>query len=224
MAKKQDVGAERRAGSARERLLAAADELFYEGGVHTVGIERVLERAGVAKASLYDCFGSKDELVRAYLQSRHEARKARLAHWLQRYATPREQLLGVFDALRDSMAQPGFRGCAFTRVTAEAQPSAGVKTVCDEARSWLRELLAALAREAGAAEATVLAQQLALLYDGALAASQFEGGTLAAEAARTAAALIIDAAIPLRPGSSAPAAQGGAASQARRRSERTSSR
>jgi AcrR family transcriptional regulator len=198
MARKQDVGSERRAGSARERLLAAADELFYEGGIHTVGIERVLERAGVAKASLYDCFGSKDELIRAYLQSRHEARKARLTQWLQRYATPREQLLGVFDALRESMATPGFRGCAFTRVTAEAQPSAGVKAVCDEARSWLRELLTSLARDAGAADATALAQQLALLYDGALAASQFGGATQAAETARTAAALMVDAAIPVR--------------------------
>jgi AcrR family transcriptional regulator len=198
MARKQDVGSERRAGSARERLLAAADELFYEGGIHTVGIERVLERAGVAKASLYDCFGSKDELIRAYLQSRHEARKARLTQWLQRYATPREQLLGVFDALRESMAAPGFRGCAFARVTAEAQPSAGVKSVCDEARSWLRELLTTLASEAGAADASALALQLALLYDGALAASQFGGGVQAAEAARTAAALMVDAAIPAR--------------------------
>ena len=55
-------------GRARERLLAAADELFfYEEGIHTVGIERVIERAVVAKASLYNAFGSKDELIRAYL-------------------------------------------------------------------------------------------------------------------------------------------------------------
>ena len=53
-------------GSVRDRLLAAANELFYQEGIHTVGIERVLERAGVAKASLYSTFGSKDELVRAY--------------------------------------------------------------------------------------------------------------------------------------------------------------
>ena len=57
--------------SARERLLAAASELFYAEGVHTVGIDRVIERAGVAKASLYNTFGSKEELVRAYLESRH---------------------------------------------------------------------------------------------------------------------------------------------------------
>ena len=56
--------------SARERLLRAADELFYEEGIHTVGIDRIIERAGVAKATLYSAFGSKDELVRAYLRER----------------------------------------------------------------------------------------------------------------------------------------------------------
>ena len=59
--------------SARERLLAAANELFYDEGVHTVGIDRIIEQAGVAKASLYNTFGSKDELVRAYLQTRHDS-------------------------------------------------------------------------------------------------------------------------------------------------------
>jgi len=65
--------------AARERLLDAADELFYEEGVHTVGIDRVIERAGVAKATLYNAFGSKEELVRAYLLRRLDARKARMA-------------------------------------------------------------------------------------------------------------------------------------------------
>ena len=53
--------------SARERLMAAAHELFYDEGINTVGIDRIIERAGVAKASLYDCFGSKDELIRSSL-------------------------------------------------------------------------------------------------------------------------------------------------------------
>src|SRR5882757_8493036 len=64
--------------SARERLLAAANELFYKEGIHTVGIDRVIEKAGVAKASLYTTFGSKDELVRAYLAERFEVRKKRI--------------------------------------------------------------------------------------------------------------------------------------------------
>jgi len=85
--------------SARERLLAAADELFYENGINTVGIDRVIERAGVAKASLYDCFGSKDELVRSYLQARNEARRTRINERLSQYHTPEEKILSIFDLL-----------------------------------------------------------------------------------------------------------------------------
>src|SRR4030081_1689888 len=82
--------------TARERLLAAADELFYAEGVHVVGIERIVERAGVAKASLYSNFGSKDALVRAYLERHFRARQRRIASILAAHDTPRERLLGVF--------------------------------------------------------------------------------------------------------------------------------
>src|SRR5262252_2818294 len=99
--------------SARERLLAAANELFYEQGVHTVGIDRIIEKAGVAKASLYSTFGSKEALVRAYLAGRHEARQKRLLQKLERYTTPRDRLLGVFDVLREVVVESQFRGCAF---------------------------------------------------------------------------------------------------------------
>src|ERR1700749_4354437 len=95
--------------SARERLLAAAEELFYEEGFNTVGIERVIERAGVAKASLYDCFGSKDELIRAYLLARKEAREARIEAGLERFQTPRARLLGMFDLLGEVTLQPNYR-------------------------------------------------------------------------------------------------------------------
>src|SRR5258706_14111650 len=75
MAKKRPAA---RRGSARERLLAAAEELFYGEGINTVGIDRVIEHAGVAKASLYDCFGSKEGLIQAYLTVRHEGRQKTL--------------------------------------------------------------------------------------------------------------------------------------------------
>src|SRR5580700_10542370 len=112
---------------ARERLLAAADELFYQEGANLVGIDRVIERAGVAKASLYDCFGSKEELIRAYLQQRHEARQVRVQERLARCPTPREKILAVFDLMAEAVAQPDFRGCAFARASAEARPGTSVK-------------------------------------------------------------------------------------------------
>src|SRR6266481_5563332 len=90
--------------SARDRLLAAADELFYAEGVHVVGIDRIVERAGVAKASLYDTFGSKDELVRAYLENHFRRRQARIADILAANKTPRERLLAVFGEVEDLLS------------------------------------------------------------------------------------------------------------------------
>lgn len=180
---------------ARERLLAAADELFYEEGVNLVGIDRVIERAGVAKASLYDCFGSKEELIRSYLQLRHEARQARLRDRLARCATPKEKILGVFDAMAEAAAKPDFRGCAFARASAEARPGSSVKAMCDESRAWNLALLTGLAQEAGAADPDRLGQQLQLLYDGASVSAHVDGSRTAAAAARTLASMLLDATI-----------------------------
>ncbi|MDT5026726.1 MAG: hypothetical protein QOE61_3152 [Micromonosporaceae bacterium] len=103
-----------RSASARARLLAAASELFYAEGVQSVGIDRVIERAGVAKATLYTAFGSKEELVRAYLRARHAATQDRMSRELQaRYPTPKQRLVRVFEVQGLSFNDPGFRGCAF---------------------------------------------------------------------------------------------------------------
>src|SRR6202451_4280809 len=85
-----------RSAAARARLLAAASELFYAEGVQSVGIDRVIARAGVAKATLYSAFGSKDGLVRAYLQARHAATAERMARELEeRYDTGKVRLAGA---------------------------------------------------------------------------------------------------------------------------------
>jgi AcrR family transcriptional regulator len=180
--------------SARERLLTAADELFYAGGVHTVGIDRVIERAGVAKATLYSVFGSKDELIRAYLQARHAARRERITRKLARYDTPRERLLGIFDVLGESFAEPGFRGCAFVNASAETRPGSAIEEVSDESRAWMRSLLVDLGQAAGAADPERLARQLALLYDGATVTARMDRDPGAAAAARAAAVTLVDAA------------------------------
>jgi AcrR family transcriptional regulator len=180
--------------TARERLLAAADELFYAGGIHTVGIDRVIERAGVAKATLYNVFGSKDELIRSYLTARAAARQERLTRKLARYQTPRERLLGVFDVLGELFAEPGFRGCAFLNASAEAQQGGPVEEVSGEARAWVRALFVELGQAAGAVDAERLAQQLVLLYDGATVAAQMDRDPTAAATARAVAATLLDAA------------------------------
>jgi AcrR family transcriptional regulator len=93
-------------GSARERLLRAANELFYAEGVQSVGIDRIIEQAGVAKASLYNTFGSKEELVKAYLENRHGGTTARLHAAIEQESEPRARLLAVFDAQAEFFSQP----------------------------------------------------------------------------------------------------------------------
>jgi AcrR family transcriptional regulator len=182
--------AERR--SARERLLMAAEELFYSEGINTVGIDRIIERAGVAKASLYDCFGSKEELIRSYLSARHESRRQRITAGLERFTTPRERLLGVFDIQSETFRANNFRGCPFVRATAEVKPDSSVRVVADESREWLRSLFADLAREAGAPEPQVLADKLLLLYDGAAVAAQMDRSKDAAAGAREVAEVLLE--------------------------------
>jgi AcrR family transcriptional regulator len=181
--------------SARQRLLAAAEELFYEEGVHTVGIDRVIERAGVAKATLYSVFGSKDELVRAYLEQHNATWHERLIDRVNtRYAGPRERLLGVFDVLGERFTEPDFRGCAFVNASAETRPGSLVEHASDVARAWVVDLFADLARQAGVAEPGPLARQLALLYHGASLSARMDRDRTAAAAARAAAVTLLDAA------------------------------
>src|SRR3984885_5301008 len=180
--------------SARERLLAAASELFYAEGVHTVGIDRVIERAGVAKASLYNTFGSKDELVRAYLEARHAQIAGRITRYLERYSSPRERLLGVFEAQGELFAAPGFRGCAFVSDSAES-PGELVEQAAGEYRGWVRSLLVDLAGAAGVAAPEALGRQLHMIYDRASLSARMDHDPTASVAARAAAESLLDAAL-----------------------------
>jgi AcrR family transcriptional regulator len=187
--------------SARERLLASANELFYNEGIHTVGIDRVIEHAGVAKASLYNTFGSKDQLVRAYLEGRQASVTQRIMQAVERYDAPRDRLLAVFEAQRELFAQPDYRGCAFARASAESQPGDLAEQATETYRRWVRALLSNLAAEAGAPDPDVLARQLHLLYEGSSQSARMDHDPGAALAARAAAAALLDAALtrPARP-------------------------
>jgi len=182
--------------AARDRLLAAADELFYAEGVHTVGIDRVIEHAGVAKASLYSSFGSKEGLIRAYLEGRHQRRRDRIEAGLTRYDNPRDRLLGIFDVLAELAASPTFRGCAFYNASAESRPGGAVEQVSNETRAWTRNLFTDLAREAGAKDPESLAAQLVVLYDGALVGARMDHTPAATTVSRAMAATLLDAAMP----------------------------
>jgi AcrR family transcriptional regulator len=181
--------------SARQRLLDAANELFYAEGVRTVGIDRIIDRAGVAKASLYNTFGSKEALIGAYLESRHKGTTGRLLKVLDAISDPREKVLAVFDAQGELFTQPDFQGCAFVAASAEAPPGGTIARAADDFRAWIRAMFVELATQASAHDPEELARQLHLLYDGAGLAARMDRDPTAARAAREAASVLLRAAI-----------------------------
>jgi AcrR family transcriptional regulator len=157
--------------SPRERLLAASDELFYRDGVHSTGIDAVIEKAGVAKGSLYYIFGGKDELVAAYLRGRLEAWQQRVEARQAGIDDPVEKILAVFDAIADYVSLPEFRGCPFVNAAAEAPAGESQELAIKEYRDWLRLSFLELAADTGVADSEALADALIVLYDGALAST-----------------------------------------------------
>ncbi|GAA4691801.1 helix-turn-helix domain-containing protein [Nocardioides nanhaiensis] len=163
--------------AAKDRLLDAAEQLFYERGIAATGVDAVLQRAGVAPATLYAHFAGKDHLVAAYLERRHARWRAAWDAALARTGEdPAARLLSVFDALEHFRADAvGDRGCAFLAAAVE------VTDAGHPAHAWLladtdllRERLLHLAEQAGAADPQALAAELLLLYDGELAARSRE--------------------------------------------------
>ena len=158
---------------ARERLLDAAEELFYERGIAATGVDAVLKRAGVAPATLYAHFAGKDHLVASYLQRRHERWRAAWDEALARCGDDvTARALSVFDVLEAFHGPKGAtRGCAFLAAAVE------VVELDHPAHPWLEadtrlllERVHDLAARTGAAHPDALAAELLLLYDGALAA------------------------------------------------------
>jgi AcrR family transcriptional regulator len=179
----------------RERLLAAADELFYTNGVQSVGIDRIIEHAGVAKASLYSTFGSKENLVRAYLESRHAATIERLRDAVAQHTDPRERLLAVFDAQGELFARPDFRGCAFVTAGAEASHGSRIEQAADDYRAEIRALLTGLAGQAGAPDPATLGRQLQLIFDGGGLSARMDRDPSVAAISRATAEALLDAAL-----------------------------
>lgn len=188
---------------ARERILETAFRLFYARGIRAVGVDLLIAESGVAKATFYKHFGAKDDLVLAYLDRVDEIWTGQLRAAAQAAGPdPADQLVGLFDALGTACRREGYRGCAFINAAAEAAPGTPVheRTVTHKrtVRSWLRDLAAA----AAASDPDTLARQLSLLLDGGLA-----DGALAADpdvpaAARAAARILVESAVPARVSSS----------------------
>lgn len=172
--------------------MATADRLFYEQGIHAVGVDQVAAEADISKASLYTHFRTKDDLVLGYLRGRSASWQGHVATELPtRGSTPVERVLAVFDLLGEWFDEPGYRGCPFINVEAEYGVGHPTHEVTLEHRAWVRELFEGLLAGAGDSDPESTALQLCVLYDGAMASAQAEPGRPWASAARSAAARVL---------------------------------
>lgn len=166
----------------RDRLLDAADRLFYKEGVRAVGIDRVLAEAGAAKASLYSNFGCKDELVAAYVVRRAEAARKTIEDYVAN-TPPAKRALRLFDFLVDWIRSDDFRGCPMQLVVGELpDESHPARRMAADQHRWLMTRLVEWSSAAGAADPERTAGVLLVLFDGAVAASLQDGPKRAREA------------------------------------------
>jgi AcrR family transcriptional regulator len=178
---------------ARQRLLDAADELFYTHGIHDTGVDAVISAANVAGMTFDRHFGGKDELVTAYLEGRDTRWRATLEAAIARAGDDaRSQLLAFFDALGTWHRDPRFRGCAFANAAAElAAPRHPARAVVEDHKRSLRERMTEIAGEIPHSAPNLLVDQLMMLFEGATTTHALGTVTHAIDKARmTAAALI----------------------------------
>jgi AcrR family transcriptional regulator len=178
---------------ARDRLLATADRLFYADGIRAVGIDRVIAEAGVAKATLYAHFPSKDDLILAVLQYREAAVVAFFAEATARHRKrAKDPLRAFFAALKEWFASPGFRGCAFQNATVElADPDHPGTAFVRGHKKRFHETLAAYVREAVGPAGDAVIPAVAVLVEGAIVTALIDRSPAAADVARDAAARLL---------------------------------
>jgi AcrR family transcriptional regulator len=179
-------------GSARRRILDTAAELFYRHGFHAVGVDLVIERAGVAKTTLYRHFGSKDDLIVAYLDDANASFWAWFDGALDPAAAPVERLIGLFEAVGSLATSRACLGCAFQVTAAEfPDPDHTGHAAALAHKQAVQRRLRELAGAAGAADPATLADGLLLLMDGAFAAARmYQRSSPAAHVADAALTLI----------------------------------
>ncbi|CAB3800008.1 TetR/AcrR family transcriptional regulator [Paraburkholderia fynbosensis] len=202
-------------GTARERLLDAAEALIYAGGIHATGVDAIVKQSGTARKSFYTHFESKDALVAAALERRDE----RWMNWFiagtqRRGKSARKRLLGMFEVLREWFASDDFHGCAFLNAAGEiASAEDPIRVVARKHKERLLDFVRiqcdefAAESDMDARRAARLSRQWLLLLDGAIAVALVSGEAGAALDARSAAQTLLDA--EAKPSASEPAASAG---------------
>jgi AcrR family transcriptional regulator len=182
-----------RESAARRRILESAYELFSRRGVQAVGIDEVIDRASVAKATLYRHFRTKDELVLAFLEQRERLWTNDFveAEARRRGSTAEEQLLAVFDVFDEWFRRDDFEACSFINILLELGPSHPAGRACVTYLANIRSVVERLAEEAGLDDVDSFARSWHILMKGSIV-SAAEGDPEAAQRAKAMARLLIE--------------------------------
>lgn len=162
-----------RPGNPKEKILATAGRLFYEQGYNSTGINQVLEEAGVAKASLYSHFGSKEELGLAYLKEARTAWFSAITAMVDKKTDPAERLLAIFDFLERQLPLQHFKGCRFINMLSEigdSQPEMQQQVL--EHKRKLRRYVHQLLTTIPGHGSSTMADTIYLLFEGAIVESK----------------------------------------------------
>ncbi|WP_328323227.1 MULTISPECIES: TetR/AcrR family transcriptional regulator [unclassified Streptomyces] len=178
------------------KVLETASRLFYEQGIRAVGVEAIAEEAGVTKKTLYDCFGSKEDLIVAYLRARDGLWRSTLVKHVNGHdAPPGQKILATFSALRDWMRERNSRGCAFINASVELPEDHPGREVARDQKAWLFAYLEDLAAQARAQDPAALAAQVLILHEGACIADSMRSVDHAVDRAEQVAAVLIERAL-----------------------------
>ena len=181
---------------ARERLIDTAAALFNRYGFHATGVDRIVAAAKVAKKTLYSHFPSKEDLILAALARKEAAFTEKFVPAvLANSDDPRERLLTLFEMAKGWFSDPDFYGCIFVNAAVEySEPGHPINACAKRFKTQLRAFAREQARLGGAPDSELLADQIALLFEGATTVAQVSARPDAATTAKQIAATLIDAA------------------------------
>tara|TARA_B100000700_G_scaffold314739_1_gene401739 strand:+ start:390 stop:971 length:582 start_codon:yes stop_codon:yes gene_type:complete len=189
--------------SARDKLLRAAGELFYDHGITATGVDAVVTRAGVAKMSLYNNFKSKSELIAAYIDARHQEWLDLFARRSDNLSNSWERVLAVFDAYQDHAEfdyENGFRGCGLLNAAAEMPANSPEREAVNRHKQEVREIVInqlselPLTEESGNS-AAALAEHICFLLEGSISLAGLSRDVHAISRARAMADKLIERAL-----------------------------
>jgi len=188
----EEVREQEELSPAAGRILEAASRLFYEQGIRAVGVDAIVEEADVAKVTLYNNFGSKDELAAAYMRERRSSWQAWIQGYVDREEDPEKKLVAIFDGLEEWMESGGFRGSAAINVFSEiSDPEHPARVAAGEYKEWTQGYLRELAAGAGSDDPVKLAERVWILLEGATITSVMEESLLPVREAKELAASLV---------------------------------